>query len=146
MQSKPTLGFVSQLLLGILGNHAGSLEELWVYAQEGVTRMWLRANKAALPCGFTARLAEQGCVAGQRTTPRLDQRSTPPSRTTLTTNMQIYYKCAPSQWIPSLDIMVTVAKKYFCSCLWPWSEERMIWPTCSNVLALRAGSSAEMSL
>lgn len=40
MQNKPTLRCVYQdVLLGILGQGSGSIEEPWNYVQEGVARM-----------------------------------------------------------------------------------------------------------
>lgn len=33
-------------------------EEPWIYMEEGVFEKSLRANKAVLPCGFMAHLAE----------------------------------------------------------------------------------------
>lgn len=59
-QAKPPQDVFISVLLGILGRRSGWVEEPWIYVQEGVIRMWLRINKASLPCGCMAHLAESG--------------------------------------------------------------------------------------
>lgn len=68
------------MLLGILGQGSGSIEEPWNYVQESVTRTWLRANRTALPVAFWSTQLRQGCAIRQWTQCRLDQRKVQPSK------------------------------------------------------------------